>query len=220
MLEMLDLYCGAGGAAMGYHQALDELGIPHTITGVDIKPMPRYPFNFIQDDALEYLAAHGSQYDFIHASPQCQGYSLLKHIRNLDHYPKQIEALRELLIATGKPYAIENVPAAPLINPLMLCGTMFGLRTHKHRGFECNPPVYFAPAMCTRARVKPKDTGNRLAQYFNADAPMITVAGHMFSKEAGSTALNIDWMTKPELAQAIPPAFTRYIGMQQWGNYA
>lgn len=205
-MKLLDLFCGAGGAGMGYHRAGFE------VTGVDIRPQPRYPFAFIQGDALEYLAAHEREYDLIHSSPPCQGYSRLAYMRDLSAYPKLIEPLRELLIATGKPYIIENVPDAPLINPLMLCGTMFGLRTHKHRIFESKPPVWFAPGQCNNARVNPKGSGKRLGQYYDLDSPMVTVAGHLFSREAGSRAMGIDWMTKNELAQAIPPAYTEWIG--------
>jgi len=207
-MRLLDLFCGAGGAGMGYHRAGFE------VVGVDIKPMPRYPFEFHQADALEYLAAHGHEFDVIHASPPCQGYSRLAFVRNMDNYPRIIEQLRDLLLQTVKPYIIENVPDAPLINPLTLCGTMFGLKTHKHRIFEIEPPVYFAPAGCTKARVKPRGSGKRLAQYFGLDAAMVTVAGHLFSHAAGSRALGIDWMNRDELAEAIPPAYTEFIGGQ------
>lgn len=208
-MKLLDLFCCAGGAAMGYHRAgFDE------IVGIDIKPQKHYPFTFIQADALEYVKEHGHEYDAIHASPPCQGYSLLAHVPNRDmgKYPKLVEQVRELLQASGKPWVIENVPQAPLINPIVICGTMFGLRTHRHRSFECNPPVYFLPAACNKKVVKPKGSGARLAQYYGVDAPMVTCAGHQFSREAGSRAMGIDWMTRDELAEAIPPAYTEFIG--------
>ena len=131
-MKLLDLFCGAGGAAMGYHRAgFDD------ITGVDIKPMPRYPFKFIQGDALEYLAAHGAEYDVIHASPPCQAYSIMQHANHMrkDH-PDLVDSVRDALKQTGKPWIIENVPGAPLIDPILLCGLSFGLRVIRHRLFE------------------------------------------------------------------------------------
>lgn len=206
--RLLDLFCGAGGAGVGYARAGFD------VTGVDIKPQPRYPFEFYKDDALAFLADHWREFDAFHASPPCQGYSLLSHVvnRDMSAYPRLIEPLRCALVETGKPYVIENVPQAPLENPLVLCGTMFGLRTHKHRSFEINPPLYFAPGKCTRARVKPINSGKRLAQYYGDDADMVTVAGHLFSVSAGSRAMGIDWMNRAELAEAIPPAYTEYVG--------
>lgn len=194
---------------MGYRRAgFDE------IVGVDIESQPRYPFGFVQADALDYLREHGYEFDAIHASPPCQGYSRLRHIRGRDmsKYPKLIEQTRQILQDIGKPWVIENVPDAPLIDPLTLCGTMFGLRTHRHRLFEMSHPCYFAPAMCNRAPVKAKGSRKLLAQWYGMDAPMVTVAGHQFSKASGSRAMGIDWMTRDELAEAIPPAYTEYIG--------
>lgn len=205
--RLLDLYSGAGGAAMGYHRA------GFNVVGVDIRPMPRYPFEFHQADALEFLAAHGHEFDAIHASPPCQAYSLLAFApnRNMDNYEKTVPEVRRALILSSKPYVIENVPGAPLENRVILCGTMFGLSTHKHRAFECRPPVWFAPAGCRRdLRVKAKGQGRKLALYKREG--MITVAGHTFSLPAGRKAMDIDWMTRDELAEAIPPAYTEYIG--------
>ena len=205
-MKLLDLYCGEGGAAVGYFR----VGFTD-ITGVDICPMPHYPFKFIQTNALEYLAEHGREYDVIHASPPCQGYSITQFMpgRSPDKYKKQVGELRDLLIMTGKPYVIENVAGAPLINPLMLCGTMFGLRVFRHRYFECNPPIYFAPATCNHwGRAK---TG-KLASWNYGQNPFVTVAGHMFKKDVGAKAMGIDWMTKKGLAEAVPPDYTEYIG--------
>lgn len=194
---------------MGYSQAGFD------VVGVDIVPQPRYPFPFIQADALEYVAEHGHEFDAIHASPPCQGYSLLAYVnnRNMDSYPKMIEPVRAALQATGLPYAIENVPLAPLCNAVVLCGTMFGLTTHKHRAFECNPPAWFAPAGCRRDfQVKAKGTGKRLAQYFSDPTRMATIAGHLFSQAVGNAAMDIDWMTRDGLAEAVPPAYCEFIG--------
>jgi len=207
-LKLLDLFSGAGGAAMGYHRAGFE------IVGVDIEPQPHYPFEFVQADALAYCAAHGHEFDAIHASPPCQGYSPLAFVTNRDmsRYPKMVEQVRAALVATGAPYVIENVPRAPLINPLVLCGTMFGLLTHRHRAFEMSHPIYFCPAVCNKARVKVPGTGHHLGFYKSNG--MVTVAGHMTSRKHGSVAMGIDWMTRDELAEAIPPAYTEYIGKQ------
>ena len=210
-VKLLDLCCGAGGAARGYHDAgFDD------ITGVDIEPQPHYPYKFIQGDALDYCRQHGHEYDVIHASPPCQTYSLLAFAphRDMSSYPALVAEFRELLVSIGKPYVIENVPTAPLGNPIVLCGTMFGLPIHRHRAFECNPPVYFLPAGCNGARVKPIGSGKRLGQYYGADAAMVTVAGHLFSRESGSRAMGIDWMTRDELAESVPPVFTEYVGQQ------
>lgn len=208
--RLLDLFCCQGGAAMGYHRAGFD------VVGVDIEPQPRYPFEFHQADALEYLAEHGNEFDAIHASPPCQGYSPLKNAPNRDmgNYQKLIEPVRAALQATGKPYVIENVPQAPLHNALALCGTMFGLNLHKHRAFEIDPPAYFAPAAGCRydKKVKAKGQGKRLAVWVNDPEKMATVAGHMFSMAVGRSAMGIEWMTRDGLAEAIPPAYTEYIG--------
>lgn len=211
--RLLDLFCGAGGASMGYHLAgYDE------IVGVDINPKvgKRYPFTFVEGDAFEYVAKYGHTFNTIHASPPCQQYSRLKGIkgRDMSKYPKLIGETRAALMENGLPFVIENVVGAPLENPLQLCGTMFGLATHRHRLFETWPwPIYLQPAGCNRARTIPRGKPtNRLAQYYNADAPMVTVAGHQFSRASGSAAMGIDWMTRDELAEAIPPAYTEYIG--------
>lgn len=209
MPTMLDLFCGAGGAAMGYHRA------GFSVTGVDAKPMKRFPFTFVRGDALEFVSKHGSEFDSIHASPPCQGYSKLNGLTNRDmsNYAKLIDETRAALMETGKPWVIENVIGAKLHNPLKLCGTMFGLKTHRHRLFETHPwPIWFPQAVCNGAKTKPAHSSARLAQYYGANAPMVTVAGHQFSRTSGSLAMGIDWMTRDELAEAIPPAYTEYIG--------
>jgi DNA (cytosine-5)-methyltransferase 1 len=147
--RLLDLCCGAGGATRGYQRA------GYHVTGVDIRLQPRYCGDaFIQADALQYLSDHGAEYDAIHASPPCQGYSLLRYVPNrcMDNYPMLVDDIRRLMISIGRPWVIENVPGAPLLNPLILCGTMFGLLTHRHRAFESNPTIWFPPSQCNRAR--------------------------------------------------------------------
>jgi DNA (cytosine-5)-methyltransferase 1 len=208
MLRLLDLFCGGGGAAMGYYRAgFDE------IVGVDIAPQKNYPFEFVQADAMTYPL---DGFDAIHASPPCQDYAVTRSIpgRTPTDYPRLIDPVRERLVAAGVPFVIENTPPAPLRNPLLLCGTMFGLRTRRHRLFESSPAVYWRPATCNHSgRVKIAKAGKRLAYYTkDASEGMVTVAGHLFSLRAGSEAMGIDWMTRAELAQAIPPVYTEFIG--------
>jgi DNA (cytosine-5)-methyltransferase 1 len=203
MPRLLDLFCGAGGAGMGYHRAGFE------VVGVDIKPQPHYPFEFHQADALEYLAEHGHEFDVIHASPPCQGYSVTKSLHD-KKYPMLIEDVRKELIKTSKPYIIENVPGAPLFNALMLCGSMFdGLKVYRHRLFECHPEITFSPRMCNHSYSMPASKGE---YHTLAHQSFITCVGHNFQAESGKIAMQIDWMTRDEMAQAIPPAYTEFIG--------
>lgn len=223
--KLLDLFCGAGGAAMGYYRAGFD------VVGVDIMPQPRYPFKFIQADALEYIAEHGAEFDAIHASPPCQLYSTMTNGRWKDReHPDLIDPVRDLLIASGKPYVIENVEGAraKLINPIMLCGTMFGLQTkhgsqlRRHRYFECNS--FFVLVMPCR-----HNNGSAIGVYGGGQNPArkrpatIGVWGHaggssnrdgliQFGTQDRRDAMGIDWMTGNELAEAIPPAYTEFIG--------
>jgi DNA (cytosine-5)-methyltransferase 1 len=202
-MRLLDLFCGAGGAGMGYHRAGFE------VVGVDNHPMPRYPFEFHQADALEYLAAHGHEFDAIHASPPCQGYSVTQRIHGYE-YPLLIEDVRALLIETGKPYIIENVMAAPMENPTVLDGRMFGLKVIRQRQFETNWFLLAPPP----ERVKVYTHSGKGYSAHRNGATHITVAGHNYDFNDGKAAMKIDWMTKDELAEAIPPAYTEFIGRQ------
>ena len=198
--RLLDCYCGAGGASAGYHRAGFD------VTGVDIAPQPRYPFAFIQTDALEYIAAHGHEYDAIAASPPCQQYTRLRSLHKRT-YPDLIALTRDALRAAGRPYIIENVPGAPLIAPVVLCGTMFaGLRVYRHRLFECSFFLLSLPH--SRHRVPTMQRG------YCADWPgFVTVTGgHNVPKSIAAAAIGIDWMTREELSQAIPPAYTEFLG--------
>ena len=202
-MRLLDLFCGAGGAAKGYKRA----GFTD-IVGVDNKPQQNYPYEFIQADALEYLAEYWEMYDFIHTSPPCQKYTVINAIWKRD-YPDLIAPTRELLQQTNKPYVIENVRGAPLENPIMLCGTMFGLRVVRHRYFECSPPVLLAPATCNHWLPVVK-----LGRRPDREKQFAAVTGHFSDVEYAKRAMGIDWMTQVELSQAVPPAFTEWIGRQ------
>lgn len=210
-MKLLDLFCGAGGCSVGYSLA----GFTE-IVGVDNRPQPRYPFAFIQADALEYLArlietGEVEEYQLIHASPPCQVYSASAPLSNGNH-PDLVPETQRLLKLSGRPYVIENVPGAPLDNPLVLCGTMFGLGVLRHRLFECNPPIWFPPAACNHwGKVAPvfRSTSDSVAQY-----DFMVVAGNFPNVAKARKAMGINWMVRDELAQAIPPAYTRYIGEQ------
>jgi DNA (cytosine-5)-methyltransferase 1 len=172
---------------------------------VDIEPQSRYPFRFVQADALEYVREHGHEYDLIAASPPCQAHTSLQG-RWGREYPDLIAATRAALIATGKPYVIENVPGAPLLNPITLCGSMFGLKVIRHRIFEANAPIWFPPASCSH----PKGAVGR--QGHRACGEWMTVTGHFSDVPKAQRAMGIDWMTQAELAQAVPPAYTKWLG--------
>ncbi len=196
--RLLDLFCGAGGAAMGYHQAGFE------VVGVDIKPQPNYPFEFHQADALTFPL---DGFDAYHASPPCQAFSMAgQQWRKAGVvYPDYISAARALLIETGKPYVIENVPGAPLINPTILNGAMFGMRIRRKRLFEHNFYIPF--------KLIPPDAKSN----FRTGRPPVqdgvfTPVGHFSGVALAQRIMQIGWMGQKELAQAIPPAYTEYIG--------
>lgn len=222
---MLDLYCGAGGAAMGYHRAGFD------VVGVDINPQPNYPYEFIQADALTPIQAFeehlGFDFDVIHASPPCQRYSdLAKRNGNAHEHPDLIGPVRELLRRTGLPYVIENVEGAPLENPITLCGAHFHLgtseyRLRRHRLFESNVNLVL------RGHQPRRPAG---CYCWSDTRPVIDVSGGGPTKKprtdgkGGRTykgtadeareAMGIPWMTKAELNEAIPPAYTEFIGAQ------
>ena len=198
---MLDLYCGAGGAAMGYYRAF---GPDVRIVGVDHKPQPRYPFEFVQADAMEFMRdGRGDGFDFYHASPPCQRFSVTKSLHDKE-YPDLIAPTRHALRMTGKPWVIENVPGAPLENPLTLCGSSFGLGVRRHRLFETCPIIVFRPFCFHHEQDAPLDVTGTGGPCPRHNKPR-NVAG-------ARAAMGIDWMTRPELNEAIPPAYTEWIG--------
>ena len=184
-MKLLDLYCGAGGCSVGYERAGFD------VVGVDLRPIKYYPnrFQFIQADALEVLRdkAFISQFDVIHASPVCKKYSVTSSLHN-NEYPDDIPEIRKLLIESGKPYVIENVPGSPLKNYVTLCGSMFGLKVIRHRHFECNPAIYFPPYTCSCSG---GTASHRGMSTFKRGAKYITVAGNNYLTKEGKIAMNI-----------------------------
>lgn len=217
--KLLDLFAGGGGSAMGYYLAGFQ------IVGVDIAPQTRYPFTFIQADALQYVAEHGREYDAIHASPPCQYYSRLRHLPWLRDrvYWRSIPPTREALKATGIPYVIENVEDAvwDMVTPAIICGYSLGLPLFRHRCFETGQfstlqpghPKHDRVIVSGGASLSARHHGGRGFKGINRDS----IAGHGNFKgdtERWRISMEIDWMTAKELSQAIPPAYCRFVGTQ------
>ncbi len=206
--RLLDLFSGAGGSAVGYDRAGFE------VVGVDHLPQKHFPFEFQLADALEYLAAHGTEFDAIHASPPCQRYSIATYVRgNRERHPDLVGPVREVLHKMGKPWVIENVYGAPLQFPIMLCGTMFDLQVFRHR--------YFELSFGMMAPVHRKHKGTCMSHrwhgshYDDLSGGYVTVCGGGNCRLATARkAMGIDWMTKYELNQAIPPAYCEFIGFR------
>lgn len=219
-LKALDLFCCAGGAGAGLARAGFD------VTGVDIKPQPRYPFAFHQADALTFPL---EGFDFIWASPPCQAHSSISRVSGRqEHHVDRIEETRARLEASGLPWVMENVMGAPLRDPFMLCGTMFGLQTscgaelQRHRLFEANWFIGLQP-QCQhgtatigvygghahdRRRKTITITGSTPQQNVDRNRSRLTFPVHEARR-----AMGIDWMTMAELSQAIPPAYSHFIGM-------
>ncbi len=195
----LDLFCGAGGATKGLQRA------GFRVTGVDIKPQPNYCGDFMYVcDFMKWAHGTTGAYDFVWASPPCQQYTLAKRIRGRTHVDL-IEEVRRRLIQSGAPYCIENVVGAPLRKPTMLCGGMFGLRTYRHRLFETSFPLeqpWHGPhaAKQTKMGRTPKE------------GEFIQVVGNFSGAQTARDAMGIDWMTRAELSESIPPAYSEFIG--------
>lgn len=195
---------------MGYHRAGFD------VVGVDIDPQPNFPFEFMQHDALTLDPEFVASFDAIHASPPCQSYSdLAKRNGNAHMWPRLIEPVRDLLDATGLPYIIENVEGAPLKDPAVLCGTMFpGLRVIRHRLFESNFPID-VPPHGKHPLVFTHDKRKNHYGKLNQDTAFVQVTGGGNCTVANAKdALGIDWMTKNELNESIPPAYTQFLGEQ------
>lgn len=208
--RLLDLFCGAGGCARGYMDA------GFYVVGVDIEPQPHYCGDeFIQADAITFPL---DGFDVRHASPPCQHYTEMLNWNGQDRssYPDLIGRVRERLQDTGKPYVIENVTGARkhLVDPIMLCGNMFGLRVYRHRWFEISPDVFIFKHPHIKHRIKAAHAG-KVAGSGQFWCPV----GKFGQKDSAQRAMGIDWMQisgrdSREISQAIPPAYTRWIGEQ------
>jgi DNA (cytosine-5)-methyltransferase 1 len=206
MTKLLDGCCCEGGGSMGYFRS------GFNITGIDIERKFKYPriFEFVLRDIIETLKDEEfvSQFDVIHVSCPCQAYSITQRIMDYDH-PDRIAEVRQLLIDSGKPYIMENVVGAPLINPIMLCGTMFGLRTYRHRLFEfgngikCEPPEHKAHTFPVAKMGRP------VGAY-----EYMQVVGNFSGVDLARSIMGMDWASRRGLSEAIPPAYTEYIGNQ------
>ena len=211
--RLLDLFCCAGGAAMGYHQAGFD------VVGVDINPQPHYPFMFVQGDALDFLERNGRHFDVVHASPPCHDHSTLRHtMGGLHGTGWLLDATRQALRENSAPYVIENVPGAPMQQPIVLCGSMFGLgaqcgddyrQLRRHRQFESNVALS-VPSSCAHQ-------GGAIGVYGGGRAVRVPGGrrgGYQGLKSERIEAMGIGWMTLAELSQAIPPAYTAHVGSQ------
>jgi len=198
--RLLDLFCGAGGAAMGYHRAGFD------VVGVDIRPQPRYPFEFHQADALTFPL---EGFDAIHASPPCQDHSSLK-VNGLHGTGWMLDSTRQRLTASPALWIIENVVGADMRADFLLCGGMFGLRTYRHRRFELDPRFPGLLGVPSHPLHVIKSSRGKRRSHWNQGYHM-TVTGHI-DQEVAAACLDIDWMTSEELVQAIPPAYTHFIG--------
>ena len=212
--RLLDLFCKQGGCSMGYHRAGFE------VVGVDKDPQPNYSFEFNQADALEYLATHGHLFDIIHASPPCQGYSrsTAQFRQDGKEYADLMAPTRLLLDQIGKPYIIENVPSSPMRADLKLCGPMFNLKVVRWRWFELSGVFCMNPGKPTIRRGIVK-SGNAVSVFgkgayrkSSSDAHPVFDQGSV--KSTWAYAMGIDWMDCEGMREAIPPAYTEWIGKQ------
>jgi len=206
-MKLLDLFCGAGGASAGYAAAGFE------VHGVDLKHGKRYPYIYVRADVLDVLRDKNylDQFDVIHASPPCQTHSITQHLRNaqgkttskLDLIPET----RAALIESGKPYIIENVPGSPLINPIQLCGSSFGLKVRRHRLFESN--LQLLGSVCLH-----NEQGRPVGVYGSLRDNIPNGGKTAESIDEARLAMGIPWAIWSELVEAIPPAYTFWLGKQ------
>jgi DNA (cytosine-5)-methyltransferase 1 len=201
--RLLDLFCGAGGSAAGYFRT----GFTE-IVGIDIRPQPRYPFTFLRCDWRKYLRKHWREFDAIHASPPCQCYTQASVIYGREH-PDLVPAVRRALSRLPLPWVMENVPGAPMADDaITLCGSSFGLGVRRHRLFEASFPLGDAPPC--RHESQPS--------YLTPGFGHSGVGAYVSGKRRRclvpemQEAMKIDWMTRKEMAQAVPPVFAEWVG--------
>lgn len=224
--RLLDLYSCAGGAARGYQLAGFE------VTSVDINPQPRNCADtFIRANVLELEPSWIATFDAIHASPPCQAHTAMKTMHNAKDHEDLVPQTRAMLEASGRPWIMENVVGAPLKDPVLLCGTMFGLgvedaELRRHRLFETSFTILMVP-QCQHGQ---RDTigvygghirNRRRARTVGVYGKGVRDSRRKFDKgvadfsiEQGRAAMGIDWMTTAELSQAIPPAYTHWLGLR------
>lgn len=201
---LLDAFCCQGGAAAGYEAA------GFNVVGVDVSPQPRYPYRFIQAEAVAFIRERGSEFDFIHASPPCQAYSDAQRLQGNTH-PDLIAPTRDALASTGRPWVIENVSGAvaELRAPVLLCGAMFGLKTYRHRYFETSTnwalaepehPAHLVPQAKMGRPIPPGHYGQFVGNFSG-----VAHARHV---------LGVPWMNRDGIRECIPPAYTSWVGTQ------
>ena len=198
--KLLDLFCCQGGASAGY------IAAGFDVVGVDIDPQPRYPYEFHQGDALKFLLEHWQEFDAFHASPPCQAWTLCQRIQGNEH-PNFIEATRSAFELIGKPWVIENVEGAPLIDPITLCGAMFNVETYRHRLFESNVPIV-APEHPMHVARNTKMGRTPVAGEF------MHVVGNFTGVDRAREVMDMPWASRDGLREAIPPAYAEFIGLQ------
>lgn len=219
-IKLLDLFCKAGGCSVGYYRAGCSMGHEIEIVGVDIEDQPNYPYTFVKSDAIDYLDQHGRDYTHIHASPPCQQFSrgsAPARKKGKVYDVSLITKIRGWMEDRGMPGVIENVVSAPVRPDLLLNGTMFGLKVIRHRKFELVNWFCMSPGSGQIKRRAVVD-GDYISVFGNG--AMKSKSGVEFKipgstvKEKWMNAMAIDWMSMRELREAIPPAYTEYIGKQ------
>jgi DNA (cytosine-5)-methyltransferase 1 len=221
-IKLLDMFCGAGGAAMGYYKRAIEMGFEIEITGIDLYDQPNYPFNFIKDDAISYATRYINYFTHVHASPPCQKWSCSTAFQRASGkiYLDYIQPTRDIIEMSGLPGIIENVPQAPIYPDVVLRGDMFGLKVLRKRHFELINWFCMNPSM-------PKKIGSVMngdyVSVFGKGAWIksgkMKQAGQMMPKfklrtilETWKFAMGVDWKMKDtELSESIPPAYTHYL---------
>ena len=208
-MRVLDLFCGAGGASAGYAAAAADLGVTVEVVGVDVLAQPRYPYEFIQGDALSVLddVAFVSSFDFVHASPPCQAYSHASQYRRNAGvaYPDLVALTRSGLDVCGVPWVIENVPGSPLRKDLSLCGCYFDLELRRERWFETSWNAFRMMRPHNHPHPVPCVVGS------GTPGPVRAALGRNTGIAELRACMGIDWMNRRELSLSIPPAYSRFV---------